>query len=88
MHILRAFGLILLSFLIWSSPIDVKAADEAKATLAKAQQGEQQAQTQANAAAQKLTEAQAQKKTADEALANVKAQVAGTKPLPTKKLRG
>jgi hypothetical protein len=44
--------------------------------LAQAQQSEQQAQTQANAAAQKLAEAEAQRKAADAALANAKNQVA------------
>ncbi len=53
-----------------------KAAADAGAALAQTQQGEQQAQAQATAAAQNLTEAQTQKKSADEALANVKNQVA------------
>jgi len=53
-----------------------KAADEAKTALTQAQQNEQQAQTQAEAAAQKLTQAEAQKKSADDALAGVNSQVA------------
>ncbi len=53
-----------------------KAADDAKAALAKSQQGEQAAQTQATAAAKKLAETEAQKKAADMALANAKNQVA------------
>jgi hypothetical protein len=53
-----------------------KAADAAKAALTQAQQNEQQAQTQATAAAQKLADAPAQKKAADDALAGAKNQVA------------
>jgi len=47
-----------------------KAAADAGAALAEAQQGEQQAQAQVAAAVQKLAEAQAQKKTDDEILAD------------------
>ncbi len=53
-----------------------RAADAAKAALARAQQNEPPAVAQANAAQQKLTEAEAQKKAADEALKNHKNQVA------------
>jgi hypothetical protein len=53
----------------------LKAATDAAAALAQAQQGEQQAQAQATAA-QKLTGAEPAKKSADEALANAKNQVA------------
>ncbi len=53
-----------------------QAAADAGAALAQAQQAEQQAQAQATAAAQKVTEAQAAKKSADEALTNIKNQVA------------
>ena len=54
------------------------AAAEAAAALAQMQQGEQQAEAHATTAAQNLTEAQTQKKSADEALANVTNQVAAT----------
>jgi hypothetical protein len=53
-----------------------KAAADAATALAQAQQGEQQAQGQVTAAAQKLTGAQTQKKSADQALANATTQVA------------
>ncbi|MBM4088721.1 MAG: DUF1553 domain-containing protein [Planctomycetes bacterium] len=53
-----------------------KAAADAAAALAATQQGEQQAQTQATAAAQSVTDAQAQMKAADEALTNAKTQAA------------
>lgn len=53
-----------------------KAAADAAAALTQAQQGEQQAQGQVTSTAQKLTEAQAQKKPVDDALANVKKQLA------------
>ncbi|MCX6909144.1 MAG: DUF1553 domain-containing protein [Verrucomicrobia bacterium] len=48
----------------------------AAAALAQAQQAEQQAQAQITIAAQKLNEVQSQKKSADDALANVKKQLA------------
>ncbi|MBN2473864.1 MAG: DUF1553 domain-containing protein [Pirellulales bacterium] len=53
-----------------------RAADTAKAALARARQGEQNLQNQANAAPEKLAEAEMQKKAADEALASVENQVA------------
>jgi hypothetical protein len=53
-----------------------RAADTAKAALVRAQQGEKNLQDQANAAPQKLVEAETQKRVADEALANAKNQVA------------
>jgi len=53
-----------------------KAAADTGVALTQAQQGEQQAQAQVAAAAQKLTEARAQQKSADETLVNVKNQVA------------
>lgn len=52
------------------------AADAAKAALAAAVQKEQQAAAQAQATAQKLVEAETQKKAADEAVANAKNKVA------------
>ena len=53
-----------------------KAGADAGAALAQAQQGEQQAQVQATAAVKALTDATPQKNSADEALVNVKNQVA------------
>ena|GEM_PF-36405 len=53
-----------------------KAADEARSLLPPAQQKQQQAQTAAYAAAGKLTEAEAQKKAEEEALAQVQTQAA------------
>jgi len=53
-----------------------KAAVDAAAALAQARQGEQKAQAQPNAAGKALTDATAQKKRADAALANVRKQVA------------
>ena len=53
-----------------------KAADTAKAALARAQQDEQRATEKANDAPQKLAEAEIQKKAADEALASAENQVA------------
>ena len=52
-----------------------KTADEAQAALTQAQQNEQQAQTNVNAAATRLMEAGAEKKAADEALADANNQV-------------
>ena len=52
-----------------------KAAADAAAALSQARQNEQQAQSQANTAAQKLAQAEARKKSAGEAVANVKNQV-------------
>jgi hypothetical protein len=52
-----------------------KAAADAAAALAQAQKAEQQAQAQAAAAAKKLAEVEAQKKSADEALTNLKNQL-------------
>ncbi len=52
-----------------------KAADEAKNVLSQAQQKQQQTQTDANTAAEKLTQAEAQKKPAEEALAKIQPQV-------------
>lgn len=49
-----------------------RAADAAKAALARAQQNEQQATVQAKTAAQKLPDAEMQKKATDESLANTK----------------
>ncbi len=51
-----------------------KAADEAKNLFAQAQQKQQQAQTDANAAADKLTKAEAEKKAAEDALATLQQQ--------------
>jgi hypothetical protein len=53
-----------------------RAADAAKAALPRAQQNEQPAIDQAKVAEQKLTEAETQKKTADEVLKSIKNQVA------------
>ena len=53
-----------------------KAADAAKATLTQAQQNEKQAHDQVNATTKNLNDAPAQKKSAEEALANAKKQVA------------
>jgi hypothetical protein len=52
-----------------------KAADEARSLLPQTQQKQQQSQTGAYAAAGKLTQAEAQKKAEEEALANIQAQV-------------
>ncbi len=53
-----------------------RAADVAKAALARAQQNEQQATVQASSAAQKLSEVELQKQAADETLTNASSQVA------------
>jgi hypothetical protein len=56
-----------------------KAADAAKATLAPVQQKFEQAAIQANGAAQRLTQAQARKKSAEETLASLKERIAAAK---------